>query len=210
MIYTENLQSSPALFSDPALMKAFSETSNIMKLPEGATLIQPGETIVFIPLVKSGCLRVLRQNDNGEEMFLYHIMPGETCAMSLTCCNARSASEVKAIAEENTELYAIPVEKIDQWQQYKEWRNFLAFTYKTRFERLLKTIDDLSFQNMDERLWKYLQARADARNSKVLHLNHEEIAQELSIQRESATRLLKKLKDLKYIETGRGQITLLK
>lgn len=196
------------LFSDPNLQRAFEEYSSVMKLPEGAILIQPGETIQFIPIVKSGCLRVLRQNDSGEETFLYHIMPEETCAMSLTCCNARTLSEVKAVAEETTELFAIPIEKVEEWQAFKEWRNFLAFTYKTRFERLLQTIDDLAFQHMDERLWKYLQARAQAKNSNTLQISHEEIAHELNIQRESATRLLKKLKDMGQLETGRGHIIL--
>jgi CRP/FNR family transcriptional regulator len=203
-------QTIPVIFSDPELQESFANSTEIMRLPEGATLIQPGETIQFIPFVKSGCLRVLRQNEEGDEMFLYHVNAGETCAMSLTCCNARSVSEVKAISEEPTELFTIPIEKIEEWQRFKEWRNFLAFTYKSRFETMLKTIDDLAFQNMDERLWKYLLARSKAKNTLNLHIGHEEIAHELNIQRESATRLLKKLKDLGYVETGRGIITLLK
>ncbi len=199
-----------SIFEDLNLQKSFEESTTHMKLPEGGILINAGEVIRFIPLVKSGCIRVLRQNEEGNETFLYHIMPGETCAMSLTCCNANSPSEVKAVAEEETELYAIPIYKIDEWQQFKEWRNFMAATYKNRFERLLKSIDDLAFQNMGERLWKYLLARSNAKGSKTLQVNHDEIAHELNIQRESATRLLKKLKDSGFIETSRGMITLLK
>ncbi|MDZ4668939.1 MAG: Crp/Fnr family transcriptional regulator [bacterium] len=198
------------IFEDQKLQRAFEENTTLMRLPEGAILMNAGETIRFIPLVKSGCIRVLRQNEDGNETFLYHIMPGETCAMSLTCCNGNALSEVKALAEEDTELFAIPSQNMEDWQQYKEWRNFMALTYKNRFERLLQTIDDLAFQNMDERLWKYLLARSNAKGSKILQVNHEEIGQELNIQRESATRLLKKLKDAGYIETSRGQVTLLK
>ncbi|MCF8445856.1 MAG: Crp/Fnr family transcriptional regulator [Bacteroidia bacterium] len=200
----------PYMFTDPKLKESFSKYSSIMKLPEGAVLMNPGEPIRFIPLVKSGCIRVLRQNDEGKEVFLYHIMPGETCAMSLTCCNVQSLSEVKAVAEEETEVFTVPVTKLEEWQNFKEWRDYISNTYKVRFERMMQTIDDLAFENMDERLWRYLLARSKAKGSTTLQINHEEMANELNIQRESATRLLKKLKDLGYLETGRGQVTLLK
>ncbi|OYU95897.1 MAG: Crp/Fnr family transcriptional regulator [Bacteroidetes bacterium B1(2017)] len=198
------------MFNDPKLEASFLESSSIMKLPEGGLVMNPGEIIRFIPIVKSGCLRVLRQNSDENEVFLYHIMPGETCAMSITCCTAGSVSEIHALAEEATELHVIPIEKMEEWQQYKEWRDFIASTYKTRFERMLKTIDDLAFEKLDERLWKYLLARANAKENNSLQINHEEIARELNIQRESATRLIKKLKELGYLETTRGHITLLK
>lgn len=40
--------------------------------------------------------------------------------------------------------------------------------------------------------------------------NNKEIGQELNIQRESATRLLKKPKEVGYIDISRGEVTLLK
>lgn len=198
------------MFTDSELQASFAAQAKLMKVPEGAILMQPGDYFRVIPIVLSGCVRVLRQNENGDEIFLYHVMPGETCAMSLTCCSNQTPSEVKTIAEEDSEYWAIPIYLLDEWQKYKEWRDFIAKTYKTRFDKLLKTIDELAFENMDDRLWKYLEARSVAKESKLLHINQEEIARELNIQRESATRLIKKLKDLGIVETGRGYIQILK
>jgi CRP/FNR family transcriptional regulator len=198
------------MFNDTILEASFKKHAKLMSIAEGEILMNPGEYFRMIPIIISGCIRVLRQNSDGNEIFLYHLMPGETCAMSLTCCNNQSPSEVKTIAEEDTELWAIPIFVLDEWQQHKEWRDFIAATYNIRFNKLLLTINELAFENMIERLWRYLEARSKAKDSDILNINHEEIARELNIQRESATRLIKKLKDLGLVETGRGHLKLLK
>jgi CRP/FNR family transcriptional regulator len=137
-------------------------------------------------------------------------MPGETCALSLTCCATQRPSEIKAIAEEDTEIWTVPIQCVEQWQQYKEWKEYIAITYQTRFNKILEVIDNIAFKHLDERLWQYLKSRALAKHTDTLYISHEEIAHELNIQREAATRLIKKLKDHGYIESGRNEIRLLK
>jgi CRP/FNR family transcriptional regulator len=153
---------------------------------------------------------VIRQNADGEEIFLYHLMPGETCALSLTCCATHKPSEIRIIAEEDTDYFAIPLPLVEKWQQYKEWKEYIALTYQTRFNKMLMVIDDIAFKQMDERLWTYLKARAKAKQTDTLHISHEDIAHELNIQREAASRLLKKLKENGFIETSRNEIKLIK
>ena len=198
------------MFKDTELEKEFVKHAKLKSVPAGKVLIEAGKYIKFIPIVTKGCIRVLRQNENGDEVFLYHIMPGETCAMSLNCCATLRPSEVKTIAEDDTEFWEIPVGYLEDWQRYKEWREFIAGSYQTRFNKLLKAIDDIAFSNMDKRLWKYLVARSDATENFILNISHEDIAKELNIQRETVTRLLKKLKDMGYLKSGRNQIHLLK
>ncbi|MGZ3865661.1 MAG: Crp/Fnr family transcriptional regulator [Bacteroidia bacterium] len=198
------------MFKDKELEASFKEHATLMQFKEGTVIMEPGHYIKFIPIVVKGCIRVLRQDKLGHEAFLYHLMPGETCALSLTCCSTLAPSEVKTIAEEDTEVWAIPVQYVEEWQNYKEWKDFIGLTYQTRFNKLLKAIDDISFEHMDERLWKYLVARARAKDNLIIHAGHDEIAQELNIQRETVTRLLKKLKDNGFIETGRNMIHIMK
>lgn len=198
------------MFTSNELKSEFEKQAKMMSVSAGTILMQPGQYVKMIPIIIRGCIRVLRQNKEGEETFLYHLMPGETCALTLTCCASRKPGQIKAVAEDNTELWSVPVQFVDEWQQYREWKEFIAQTYQSRFDKMLSVIDDIAFKNMDERLWRYLIARAKAKNNFILPVNHEEIAQELNIQREAATRLLKKLKDLGYIETGRNQIRILK
>lgn len=197
------------MFTQPELRRAFEAHAQLAEVSEGTVLMEPGQYIQFIPIIVSGCIRVLRQSAEGDETFLYHLMPGETCALSLTCCSTNRPSEIRTIAEEDTKMWMIPIDFIEPWQEYKEWKSFIGLTYQMRFEKLLKVIDDIAFHQMDQRLWSYLLARAQARHTDTLHINHEEIAEELNIQREAATRLIRKLKDHGLIETGRNSIRLL-
>lgn len=198
------------MFSHPELNQLLEQYGRRLQVSQGTVLLEPGQYITIIPIVTKGCLRVLRQNEHGDETFLYHIMPGESCAMSLTCCAMHKPSEIKAIAEEDTELWAVPIEQITYWETFKEWKDFIANTYQSRFNKMLQVIDDIAFKKMDERLWSYLLARSAAQHTTILHIGHEEIAQELNIQREAATRLLKKLKETGHIETGRNEIKIIK
>jgi CRP/FNR family transcriptional regulator, anaerobic regulatory protein len=198
------------IFSQPELLDEFKRFAHREHLTEGASLLEPGQYVQIVPIVITGCLRVIRQNESGEEVFLYHLMPGETCALSLTCCATHKPSEIKIVAEEDTDYWAVPLSKVEQWQLYKEWKAFIALTYQTRFNTMLKVIDDIAFKQMDQRLWAYLQARAQAKNTNTLHISHEDIANELNMQREAASRLIKKLKENGFIETSRNEIRLIK
>ena len=197
------------IFEDPQLRQEIELHAQTMHCEEGKVLMQPGIQIRFVPLVTKGCIRVLRQNDDGAETFLYHIMPGETCALSLSCCTAHRASGVKTVCEQDTELLAIPIRFVEEWYRFTEWREFVASTYQKRFDRLLEVIDDIAFRNLDERLWSYLVARSEAQGSKILRITHEDIAQEMGIQREAVTRLMRKLKEIGRIETSRNEIHIL-
>ncbi|MCC6722380.1 MAG: Crp/Fnr family transcriptional regulator [Bacteroidia bacterium] len=198
------------MFNTIELKSDFEKNSMVLKFKPDTVIIEPGQYIKYIPIVKKGCIRVVRQDENGNEVFLYHIMPGETCALSLSCCSNLKSSDVKTITEDETEIWAIPTSKFDDWQKFAEWRDFIANTYQKRFDKLLNVIDDIAFKNLDTRIWKYLIERANATKSDILNISHDNIAQELNIQRESATRLLKKLKQLGYIQTGRNNIKIIK
>ncbi len=198
------------MFDNPEFQEIFEKHARLLRVSEGTVLMEPGDRITVVPLVVTGCIRVLRQNEDGDETFLYHIMPGESCALSLSCCSTTRRSAIRAVAEQDTSFYAVELRYVEEWQKYSDWREFVAQTYQSRFDRLLQVIDDIAFHNMDQRLWSYLQARSRAQGSSTLHITHDDIAQELNMQREAATRLLRKLKEMGYIETGRNEIRLLK
>jgi len=56
-----------------------------------------------------GAIKISRLDDNGDELLLYFIESGDTCAMTLNCCMSNSKSAIKAIAESDVKLIMVPV-----------------------------------------------------------------------------------------------------
>lgn len=203
------MYTSASLFKDAQLAAEIEKYSRKKKLEKNEVLMETGDTIRFIPLVQKGVLRIVRQDTEGREAFLYHLYPGQTCAIALNCCQAGKKSMVKAIAEDQSEIQLIPVEQIEEWYKYPEWRAFISTTYGNRFSELLNVIDLIAFNNLDKQLLHYLQQRAKAVNTKALFITHQEIADELHTHREVISRLLRNMEEKKMVLLGRNTIELL-
>ncbi|MGP8216098.1 MAG: Crp/Fnr family transcriptional regulator [Bacteroidia bacterium] len=196
-------------FHDPALINEIKRHSRTKILEKDEILISPGDEIVFLPVVLKGCIRIIRQGDNGQEVFLYHLYPGQTCAMSLSCCQAGKKSMVKGVIEDKTEVLLIPVKETESLDAYPEWKTFVNKNYSDRFAELIQVIDLIAFSNMDKQLLHYLQERAKALNTKVLEITHQQIADELHTHREAISRLLRVMEQKKIVHLGRNSIELL-
>ncbi len=177
----------------------------------GETIMDIGQTVRIMPIILSGSIRVSRTEEDGREILLYYVNPNESCAMTFTCCMQHHASEIKAVAEEDIEMLAIPVSTMDEWMtKYPSWKSFVMRTVQNRFHELLKTIDQVAFQKLDERLINYLKEKAKTTGSTLLNVSHEQIAKELASSREVISRLLKKLETDKKLLLYRNQIKLLR
>lgn len=185
------------------------ETAKLKKLRADDWMVDIGDPIVYMPLLLKGQLRILREDEEGHELLLYYIRPGETCAMSLTCCSGNAVSNVRAVAEEDTELLLLPIQIIDEWTtKYPSFKSFILKTYQRRFEELLNTIDSIAFHNLDDRLWQLLKQKSEKEGS-VLKTTHQELANQLNSSREVISRLLKQMERKGKIQMGRNKITLL-
>jgi len=185
------------------------ETAKLKKLRADDWMVDIGDPIVYMPLLLKGQLRILREDDEGHELLLYYIRPGETCAMSLTCCSGNAVSNVRAVAEEDTELLLLPIQIIDEWTtKYPSFKSFILKTYQKRFEELLNTIDSIAFHNLDDRLSQLLKQKSEKEGSE-LKTTHQELANQLNSSREVISRLLKQMERKGRIQMGRNKITLL-
>ncbi len=197
-------------FREPELIEEILKVGSLEHLPEGAILMEVGRYIRSVPLLTKGTIRVMREDGEGKELFLYYLKPGETCAVTLTCCMANEQSSIRAVADEYSEMIRVPIEYLDIWtNKYTSFKNFVMNTYRTRYEELLATIDSIAFMKMDERLWKFLVERKAMTGNFELHLTHQEIADSLHSTREVISRLLKALEREGQIELGRNKITIL-
>ncbi len=180
------------------------------KVNEGVELIDIGNEIKFMPLVISGAIKILREDEKGDELALYFIEQGDTCAMTITCCLGSTKSKIRAIVETETELLMIPVQKIGDWMnKYQSWQRFILQSYHERMQELLEAIDTIAFLNMDERLLKYLKDKAIVNKSEMIQVTHKEIANDLHTSRVVISRLLKALEKKEKIKLHRNRIHVL-
>lgn len=200
---------SSTIFSDPQLLAELNKHSRIKTYEKDEVFINPGDDIVFLPIVLKGCLRIIRQAEDGREVFLYHLYPGQTCAMSLNCCQSGKKSMIKAIVEDKADILLVTVKETENWFIYPEWKAFVSSNYANRFEELIQVIDLIAFSHMDAQLLHYLQERAKALNTKKLDITHQQIADELHTHREAVSRLLRLMENKKLVKLGRNNIELL-
>lgn len=198
-----------SIFKDPALVEEIKKNARVKAVPRDEVLMDSGAELVFVPIVQSGILRIVRENNDGKEIFLYHLYPGQTCAMAINCCQASKRSMVKAIAEEDTEVLLIPANRVEEWFRFTEWKSFINNTYGMRFAELINVIDLIAFSNMDKQLLHYLEERAKALHTKALVITHQQIADELRTHREAISRLLRTMEEKGVVRLGRNTIELI-
>jgi CRP/FNR family transcriptional regulator len=128
--------------------------------------------------------------------------------MAINCCQTGKDSMVKAIAEDDSEVLQIPVEMLESWLQYPEWKTYINSTYASRFAELLQVIDLIAFSNLDKQLLHYLTQRTKAANTKALYITHQQIADELHTHREVISRLLRTMEQKGMVKLGRNTLEL--
>ena len=196
---------------EPELIYNIEKNSLLLKAEAGKVIIEIGQTASIIPILLYGTMKVTRQDENAKELLLYYVQSRESCAMTFTCCMQEFPSEVRAIAESDCLILAIPMDVMDEWlSRFPTWKAFVMRTIRSRFNELLHTIDLLAFQKLDERLVNYLKEKAKVTGSSLLNLSHEDIALELASSREVISRLLKKLENDNKVILYRNQIKLLR
>ena len=197
------------IFSDPALIEEILSRSRRKKLDKDEVLIFPGDELVFVPIVLTGALRIVREDEEGREVFLYHLYPSQTCAMAINCCQSRKKSMIRAIAEDETDVLLVPAGLIDQLFKYPEWKAFINSTYNDRFAELIEVIDLIAFNSLDKKILNYLEKKKEALNTSSLFITHQQIAGELNTHREAVSRLLRAMEQKGIVKLGRNTIELL-
>lgn len=197
--------------SSSELRKKLFDLSTLKTLKKGEVMMSENSYIRSIPIVISGSLAVIRTDDEDKEILLYYIKPGESCIMSFLGGMHNEKSKIKAVAEENTEILFLPIEKVRILiKEYPQWLDYIFRLYHKRFDELLEVVNAVAFRKVDERLLALLKKKVDLTGSKTIEVTHEQLANELATARVVISRLLKQLEDDGVVALGRNKITLLR
>lgn len=176
---------------------------------EGDVILNENSYIKAIPIVTAGSIRVMQTDENGHELLLYYIKTGESCIMSFLGGIHNDTSKIKAIAEEETEILFIPIDKVSLLiKENPEWLDYIFKLYHKRFEELLEVVNAIAFKKLDQRLLDFIKTKSELTKNNTIFITHEQLANELGTARAVVSRLLKQMEDEHLVKLGRTKITL--
>ncbi len=197
-------------FSDKRLADEFMAKSEFLDIKAHTTILKENAYVTVIPFVYDGRVKVMRNNEEGKEILLYYINPGESCALSTVAGLTHTKSVAYAETEVDTKLFAVPVSAAeDMHANYQQCRDFCLHLFRDRFNELILFIDSIAFKTMDFRLIQYLKQKQKKTGTNSIYITHQQMADELGTAREVVSRLLKQLEKGGKIRNHRSSIEIL-
>jgi CRP/FNR family transcriptional regulator len=191
---------------EPELRAAVEREGRLVELGAGEALLRPGAYVAGAPLVIEGLVKV-DQVEEDRELLLYYLHPGESCVMSFQAALQGRPSQVAAYTEQPTRFYLLPAERLREWNhRYPSLQRYFLDLYHQRYEGLIEMINQLAFQRLDARILAHLAEKAEATGSRIFHMTHQQLAQEVGSTREVVSRALKKLEREGKLSLGRNEI----
>ena len=195
---------------EPALIEEIEAVATLKTFQAGEIIVDIGQYIRAMPLLLTGAIKIMREDEKEGELLLYYLAKGETCTMSIACCVGNKKSEIRAQAEMETTVAMIPNQYLNEWLgKYSSWRNFILNSYSSRMNEMLGAIDNLAFSKMEDRIMNYLKEKVKLTEDRILTVTHQDIAMDLNTSRVVVSRILKKLENEDKIVLLRNEIRVL-
>lgn len=195
---------------DATLATALEREAVALERPAGAVLFDAGAPCSGLLLLEQGLVRVARIAEDGRELQLYRVEPGETCVLTVSCLLGRSDYPARGVAEQPVRGVFLSAALFERLSASNE--PFRSFVYRAFSERLAALVDlaaSVTFDHLDRRLARALLERVRTSGRIVLEVTHADLAAELASARERISRLLGGFADAGWIEQGRGTLKVL-
>lgn len=173
--------------------------------PAGTLMFDAGRSCEGLPLITRGSIRVVKRGDNGREISLYRVQPGELCIVTLSCLLGGDAYPATGIAEQSVTGHVLPRTLfMSLLETHPPFRHAAFSLFAERLSSLMQLVEEVSFRKLDQRLATLLAKRAP-----LLRGSHQQLADELGSVREIVTRLLKQFAERGWVQLGRERIEVL-
>jgi CRP/FNR family transcriptional regulator len=191
---------------EPEVLRRARQAAQVVSLPAGFTVFEPGAACRNYIVVLSGSVKVRMQAASGREIVLYRVAGGETCVLTTSCLIQGTDYDAEAVTETPVTALLIPKAAFDDMMNASgAFRHFIFSSFSTRLNELLGLVNEVAFGHIDKRLAAWLLARAPGGQVEV---THQAIAGELGTAREVVSRLLKELERRGLVALNRGEITI--
>lgn len=182
-----------------------ARTARTAKLPRGAAVFRPGDAPSHWLIVLSGRVRVSLVAENGREIVLYRVAPGEACVLTTSCLLAGTPQTAEAVVEDETEAALLEAGAFKRLlAESAAFRDGALAAYAGRMAELVTVLEDTVFHGLPQRLARAVLARAADGGTAVV--THQTLAAELGTAREVVTRTLSGFARDGLVTLARGEI----
>ncbi len=169
----------------------FVRSSHAVRFAKG-TNIHNGNECTGVILVKSGALRLYMLSDDGKEITLHRLFPGDMCILSASCVFHTITFDVFVDSEENSECVVVGgCAYEDLSRRLPEAKIFALETAVGSFSDIMWVMQQILFMSMDRRLAIFLLDEVAKTGGDTVRLTHEQIAKYMGSAREVVSRMLK-------------------
>ncbi len=171
------------------------------------TLAAQGEPCLYFPVVLSGQARIFAMDEDGREITLYRLDPGEGCVLAAACSLSEEPMPGSVTVEAAGEGLFIPAALFRAWvERHTFWREYVFRLIAHQLGRVVAITNELAFRRLDTRIAALL-VRQGTLNQR-LELTHQAVALELGTRREVVSRILKGFEQDGLVKLERGVIQL--
>jgi len=189
----------------PELGERLAREAKSLHFPAGETLFELSSHCEGYLFLLEGVIRVSSLAENGREILLYRLFPGESCIVTTSCLISSAEYPVRATAEEGVEGVWVPRALfLDLLHGSREYCGFVFRSFAQHLTTLLQLVEEIAFHRLDTRLARLLLERGAE-----IEATHQEIASELGSVREIVSRLLKSFEDQGWVRLGRRHVTVI-
>lgn len=183
------------------------ENIRTLRFEKNALVLGGGDCLGLL-LVTKGRLRAYLLSEEGREVTVFRVGPGECCVLSASCVMSQIHFETHMEAEEESELLLLGSGVFRQLtEENVSIRCFLYEMAAERFSEVLWVMQQILFMGFDRRLALFLVEACRRAGGQQLKVTHEQIARDLGSAREVVTRMLRRFSEEGLVELGRGTVT---
>ena len=204
-IFPQLLASAPAE-TDSRLLDLFDHATEL-QLPAHTTVFRQGGQCNQYLLIVEGTVRVISRAENGREIVLYRLGPGDSCVLTTSCLFGSRRYPAEGITDSAASALALPAGQFHRTvEESPAFRRFVFASFGEHLASLITLVEEVAFGRLDVRLARQLLELAG--HLDTVQCTHQALATELGSAREVISRQLKELELRGLVRLQRGSVTL--
>ena len=186
------------------------ENASLPFYPAGSVIYGSSTACLGMIYVVRGSIRVFFLSDEGREVTLFRLSPGDSCVLSASCVIEEIDFDTQRAVEEDCDVLVVRPNAFAALAERNIYVRCYMFEDATeRFSSVMWVMQQILFARFDQRLASFLLRESARLGTDGLRMTHEQIAQQVSSAREVVARMLKRFAAEGLVSMSRGQVTIL-